>query len=296
MLAVGVIGLVVLSIYRFVETTLIAAQITSQQFRESAHVEGFSNFLRTQMQDLPVSLGAITGEPHRFNDISSDELRWLARPGSGMLTRYGRGEYNVILTTQPVTSGTGYEIGLRRQDTEAKEESQWYPLFAGVAGFEVRYFDARTQEWVEKWTDLTVRPNVVKVRLWLDGTADPHEMVLPIPYASANAQMPNFNFNNPGGGGGGRGRRNRGGGDQGGPPDGGGRGNQPGMPNGAGGPRGGNGAGGPNGPRGPQQGAGGRGPQQGQGGGGAQQGQGGRGSQQGTGGGGSRPNPGALPR
>lgn len=239
MLAVGIIGLVGISIYRFVETTLIAAKTTTEQFRENAHIEGFSNYLRAQMEDLPITLGAITGEPHRFDNISSDELRWIARPGSGMLTRFGRGEYNVTLTTQPVAGGTGYEIGLRRQDTEAREESQWYPLFAGVAGFEVRYFDGRTQEWLEKWTDLTTRPNVVKIRLWLEGGAEPHELVLPIPYASANALMPNFN--NSGGGGGGFGGFGGGGGGRGG--GGGGRGNReegPRLPNNP--PGGGNGA------------------------------------------------------
>ncbi len=214
MLAVGVIGLVGISIYRFVETTLTAARTTTEQFRQSAHLEGFANYLRAQMQDLPVTLGAITGEPHRFDHISSDELRWIARPGSGMLTRFGRGEYNVILTSQPVAGGTGYEIGLRRQDTEAREESQWYPLFSGVAGFEVRYYDGRTQEWVEKWTDLTARPSVIRVRLWMEGEAEPHEMVFPIPYAAANFQMPDFNTPRGGGGfwgGGGGGRRgNRG--------------------------------------------------------------------------------------
>src|SRR5689334_13596695 len=92
MLAVAVLGLVVISIYRFVETTLAGVRTTDEEFRDQALTASFGAFMRAQMEGLPVRLGAITGEPHVFNEVSSDELQWIANPGFGMMTRHATGE------------------------------------------------------------------------------------------------------------------------------------------------------------------------------------------------------------
>lgn len=209
MLAIAVMGLVSISIYRFVDTTLEATQVSVVRFQEEGHLEGFSHFVRSQLSDLPVGLAAIAGEPHRFNQISSDELRWLARPGSGLLTRFGVGEYYVTLTMQEKEGGGGQELGLRRQETTGNEKPSWYPLLGGVKEFEVRYFDGRTSEWVEKWTDVTVRPVIVSIKLWLEGEQEPYETMVTVPFAAASVQMPDWNAR--GGGGGGARRGGRGG-------------------------------------------------------------------------------------
>ncbi len=200
MLAVGVLGLVGLGIYRFVEAMLTSVRVSTEAFREREELASLGRFLRMQLQDLPVRLGAITGEPHQFEGIPADELRWIAAPGSGLFTRFGRGEYNVTLTTQRNEKGA-LELGLRRQELEAREAAVWLPLLSNVRGLEVRYYDPRSQEWMEKWTDLAIRPALVRLRLWHGEDPEAHEWVLGIPYASATAQIPNLNFN--------RGRRNR---------------------------------------------------------------------------------------
>ncbi len=187
MMAVAVLALVGISIYRFVETTLAAVRFSTEQFRDNALTGAFSEYLRAQLQSLPASRkGVLTGEPHRFNDIPADELRWISGSGSGVLTRFAPGEWNVTLTTRALKNGDA-EMGLRRQDVDGHGEATWLPLFAGVKGFEVRYFDGRTQEWVEKWTDLTILPALVRVRLWRGASAEAYEVVLPLPAA---AQVP----------------------------------------------------------------------------------------------------------
>jgi len=181
MLAVCVLALVGVSIYRFVETTLTAVRISMASEKDRALVTSFVGYLRRQMLALPSArAGAITGEPHRFNDISSDELRWIAGPGSGLLTRHATGEWRVILTSKELKNG-GYELGLRRQDVEGKKEPTWLPLLQGVRGFEVRYFDGIRKEWMQKWTDTQSRPLLVRVKLWRDPAPEPYEVVLPIP-------------------------------------------------------------------------------------------------------------------
>jgi len=181
MLAVAILALVGVSIYRFVETTLTTVRVSTETERERVLVTAFAGYLRTQMQALPSArAGAITGEPHRFNSVSSDELTWVARPGSGLLTRHATGEWTVTLTAKQV-EGDKYALGMRRQDVEKKREANWLPLFRGVRGFEVRFFDAGRKEWMEKWTDLQTRPTLIRVKLWRDPQPEAHDWVIPIP-------------------------------------------------------------------------------------------------------------------
>lgn len=181
MLAVAILALVGVSIYRFVETTLTTVRVSTETERERLLVTAFAGYLRTQMQALPSARpGAITGDPHQFNSVSSDELCWVARPGSGLLTRHATGEWTVTLTTKQLEGGE-YEMGMRRQDVERKRDANWLPLFRGVRGFEVRYFDPGRKEWMEKWTDLQTRPSLIRVKLWRDPLPEAHEWVLPIP-------------------------------------------------------------------------------------------------------------------
>ena len=187
MLAVCVFAMVAVSLYRFVETTLTAVRVATASAREQALETAFFGYLRGQMLALPSARsGAITGEPHRFNNISSDALRWIARPGSGLLTRHAAGEWNVTLTTQELQGGE-YELGLRRQDIDARKDPAWLPLFRGVRGFEVRYYDPSRAEWMEKWTDVVRRPTLIRVRLWRDPPPEAYEVVLPIPVEAQTA-------------------------------------------------------------------------------------------------------------
>lgn len=180
MLAVGVLALVGLGIYRFVETTLSAVRVSSESGRECSLVTAFDGYLRGQLRDLPVArAGVLSGEPHGFNGVSSDELRWIARPGSGLLTRHATGEWIVTLTAKQLDHGE-YELGMRRQDLERKRDADWLPLFRGVRGFEVRYFDPLRKQWMEKWTDPQRCPALVRVKLWRDPESAAYEVVLPL--------------------------------------------------------------------------------------------------------------------
>ena len=187
MLAVLVLALVSLSLYRFVETTLTAVQVSTASERERALTAAFAGYLRGQMLSLPgARAGALTGEPHRFNDVSSDELRWICEPGSGLLTRHATGEWMVTLTLKELKNGE-YELGMRRKDVEGKRDVAWLPLFRGVRGLEIRYYQPGRKEWLEKWTDVQSRPKLVRVKLWRDPYPEAYEIVLPIPAMTKTA-------------------------------------------------------------------------------------------------------------
>ena len=181
MLAVLVLALVSLGIYRFVETTLTAVQVSTASEQERALTSAFAGYLRGQMLALPgTRAGALMGDPHRFNDSPSDELRWITGPGSGLLTRHASGEWIVTMTLKELKNGE-QELGMRRQDIEGKRDAAWLPLFRGVRGLEIRYYQPGRKEWLEKWTDVQSRPTLVRVKLWRDPSPEAYEIVLHIP-------------------------------------------------------------------------------------------------------------------
>ena len=68
-----------------------------------------------------------------------------------------------------------------------KKDPVWLPLFRGVRGFEVRYYDEARAEWMQKWTDAQSRPTLIRVKLWRDPSAEAYEVVLPIPAKAQSA-------------------------------------------------------------------------------------------------------------
>ena len=181
LLAVTILALVGLSIYKFVETTISAVQVSTKVNQEQSLRDSFAGYLHHQMLALPAArAGALTGESHRFNGISCDELSWIARPGSSLLTRHASGEWQVTLTTKQLEGGE-YEMGLRRQDIQRQHNPVWLPLLRPVNGFEVRYFDPSRKEWIEKWEDPQNRPSLVKVKLWRSRATQPSEWIFPVP-------------------------------------------------------------------------------------------------------------------
>ncbi len=82
MLAVGILGMMALAIYRFVQTNIIALRISAENSVVDAQYSGFERLLSTQWQSLPPGTGALLGEPFKFNDKPRDEITWTASAGA----------------------------------------------------------------------------------------------------------------------------------------------------------------------------------------------------------------------
>ena len=203
MIATLIISLLAMTLFRFVSTTLRAMKFSTEIQDEREGVQAVVRFLQTQLADLPRrGNGAILGNPLKLHDLSNDELIWRAYAGQGVLTEAAPGEYRVTMTVQPVESTSSeLELGLRREpvSTEARADTDyfargsgaskynWVPLIRPFVGFEVRYFDPRLNAWLDRWTDQTARPLLVRVRLWKSADDPPVEAILPVP--SANMQQ-----------------------------------------------------------------------------------------------------------
>src|SRR6266481_5775646 len=114
MLAVAILGLMALAIYRFVGTNLVAVRLSSQLNEVDARYAGLVSLLTEQLCDLPAGQGTLTGEPFKFENRSRDEMTWICSAGPGLLTRYASGDFAVTLRPRPIPKSNHLELGILR--------------------------------------------------------------------------------------------------------------------------------------------------------------------------------------
>ena len=185
-LAVAILGMMSLAIYRFVATNLTALRVSAAASVIDAQYSGFASLLSSQWTSLPPGRGALTGEPLKLNNRSRDEITWICGAGQGLLTRYATGEYQVSLRLRPVAdNGDALELGLLRQPydrgkAEVEGEETWVPLLRNIESVKITYFDPRLNTWVEKWTDTLTLPRLVKLIVARTDAPAPWEAIIPL--------------------------------------------------------------------------------------------------------------------
>ncbi|MDQ2919235.1 MAG: prepilin-type N-terminal cleavage/methylation domain-containing protein [Verrucomicrobiota bacterium] len=182
MLAVGILAMMALAIYRFVQTNLVALRISSEASAVNAQYSGFVNLITSEWQRLPAGKAAMLGEALKLSDRSRDEISWTTTAGPGLLTRYASGEYLVTLKLRPVPQGKDrMEIGVARQsksDTGAEGDVSWVTLLPDVESLQIHYFDPRLNTWLDKWTDTITLPRLVKLTIGRPNESLPWEAII----------------------------------------------------------------------------------------------------------------------
>src|SRR4026207_1795884 len=97
MLAVIILGMMSLSIYRFVQANVTAMRASWEAGGVEARYDGLRGLLTQRLQSLPPGTGALAGEPLKIEGHDRDELSWFCSAGPGVLTRYASGDYRVNL-------------------------------------------------------------------------------------------------------------------------------------------------------------------------------------------------------
>ncbi len=184
MLAVAILALMAMSIFRFVSTNMTAVRLSSELNEENARYEGLANLLTEQLQNLPPGQGTLTGEPFKFSGRSRDEMTWICQAGPGLMTRYAAGEYIVTMRLRPIERSEQMELGVVRESDDdtnpVPENKQWVTLLRGLTSMEIRYFDPRLNAWVDRWTDRGTLPHLVRLTIERAGSAVPWEAILPL--------------------------------------------------------------------------------------------------------------------
>lgn len=197
MLAVAIMALVGISIFQFVDTNVAAIRIASESAAAETAQQTLVATLQTELNSLPTNRpGALLGEAHKFGELPSDEMTWIATAGNGLFDAQADGEWQTTLFLKTDAKTQTSELGLRRLRSDADsltprqglppvEQWNWLTLLPDATGMEIRYFDPRLKAWIQKWTDPSARPTLVRVRIWRGAAIDPYETVLTLPAAAA---------------------------------------------------------------------------------------------------------------
>ncbi len=181
-MAVAILATMALAIYRFVQSNIIAIRLSSEAIASDAHYDGLREVLTAQWQSLPAGKGALLGDVFKLNERERDEVRWICAAGPGLMTRYAAGDFVVALRLQAAKKSDRYDLGFLRKpkdDTSLTNANEsWIPLIENVRSLEVRYFDARLNVWVEKWTDTGALPRLVKLTIGRSDAAAPWEAII----------------------------------------------------------------------------------------------------------------------
>ncbi|MEY2544061.1 MAG: Type secretion system protein [Verrucomicrobiota bacterium] len=184
-MAVAILATMALAIYRFVQSNLVAIRLSSETLASEARYDGLREVLVAQWQSLPPGRGALLGDAFKLNDRERDEIRWTCSAGPGLMTRYAAGDFVVALRLQSEKKASDrYDLGFLRKpknDSAVSNANEtWIPLIENVRSLQFRYFDARLNVWVERWTDAGTLPRLVKVIVGRSDAVVPWEAIIPL--------------------------------------------------------------------------------------------------------------------
>lgn len=183
-LAVAILGMMALAIFRFVSSNLQAVRVSTELTEIDASYSALARVLTDQFQELSPGQGMLLGEPFKFDGRARDEMTWICEAGPGLFTKYAAGEYSVTLRLRPMEKSTGMELGVIRDsddDTNPVDENKmWVPLLTNLTSMEIRYFDPRLNAWVDRWTDRGTLPHLVRLTITRVGSTAPWVAVLPL--------------------------------------------------------------------------------------------------------------------
>lgn len=183
MLAVAILAMMSLAIYRFVQANLIALRVSSETTATDARYDALRGLLTAQWQSLPSGSGAMSGEALKVSDVSRDQISWTCGAGPGLLTRYAGGDFTVSMRLRAASNKSNrIDLGFLRKPVDDKSFSNahesWVPLLENVHGLQIRYFDPRLNVWQDKWTDNVTLPRLVKVTIERNDAPVPWEAII----------------------------------------------------------------------------------------------------------------------
>ena len=183
MLAVGILGLMSVAIFRFVQANMTALYVSSNTAAADAQYDGLRDLLTAEWQSLSPLRANIIGEPFKLGDRERDEIKWNCSTGPGLLTRYALGDFTVGLRLQPDNEKSDrLDLGFLRKPKNSdigEEQETWVPLIKNVTSLEISYFNPGLNTWVPRWPGRDL-PWLIKVKVGRTDAAVPWEAIIPL--------------------------------------------------------------------------------------------------------------------
>lgn len=183
MLAVAILGLMSLAIFRFVQANTTALRLSAEIAAKDSQYDGLRDFLTAEWQSLTPQRARLTGEPLKVNDRERDVVGWFCSAGPGLLTRYAPGEFKVVLRLQPESEKSDrLDLGLTRKprDESGHEHENWVPLIKNVRSLQISYFNPNLNTWIDRWSNTSQMPWLVKVSIGRTDSPVPWEAIIPL--------------------------------------------------------------------------------------------------------------------
>jgi hypothetical protein len=186
MLAVGILGLMSLAIFRFVQANMTALRVSSDIAARDSQYDGLRDLLTAEWQSLSPTQSKMYGEPFKINDRERDWLRWNCSAGPGLLTRYAPGDFTVALGLQPESEKSDrLDLGFLRKPKDSsdvgEQHNTWVPLIKNVSSFQISYFappNAPTA-WVDRLQGGQL-PRLIKITVGRTDSPVPWEAIIPL--------------------------------------------------------------------------------------------------------------------
>jgi len=185
MLAVGILGLMSLAIFRFVQANMTALRVSSDTAVSDAQYDGLRDLLTSEWQNLTSARSKMYGEPFKLNDRQRDWIRWTSTAGPGVLTRYATGDYTVTLRLQPANDkGDRLDLGFLRKPKDDSDvgvgDETWVPLIKNVSSLQISYFNPNLNTWIDRWSNTSQMPWLVKLTVGRTDSSVPWEAIVPL--------------------------------------------------------------------------------------------------------------------
>jgi len=184
MLAVAILGMMSVAIFRFVQSNMIALQFSSDTSAADAQYDGFRDLLTAEWQSLSPLRANMIGEPFKLGDRERDEIKWRSTAGPGLLTRYAPGEFTVVLRLQPDNEKGGrLDLGFSRKAQEdsvtGEAHETWVPLIKNVTSLQISYFEPNANAWLPRSPGGRL-PSLIKIAVGRSDSAVPWETIIPL--------------------------------------------------------------------------------------------------------------------
>jgi prepilin-type N-terminal cleavage/methylation domain-containing protein len=185
MLAVAILGLMSLAIFRFVQANMTALRVSSDIAARDSQYDGLRDLLTSEWQSLSSVKAKMYGEPFKINERERDWVRWNSSAGPGLLTRYAPGDFTVALRLQPESEKSErLELGFLRKPKDDPDVGQghetWVPLIRNVSSLQINYFNPSLNTWIDRWSNMSQLPWLVKVTVGRTDSPVPWEVIIPL--------------------------------------------------------------------------------------------------------------------
>lgn len=187
-LSVAILSTVAIALYQFVGATILSARIAYTSGSLQSELAGFNRVFQAQAVSLPARLPSgvqiLTGKSKRGGGGATDSIRWISPPGNGVFARHAGGYLFATLELAPGQDGS--RLVLSRAQIQADpnlppKPLPDVPLISNLASFEIAYYDARINSWVDDWNDPVALPDLVRFRLRFTTGAADYETVIRLP-------------------------------------------------------------------------------------------------------------------